>query len=133
MAIPSTRMNSPNKNVIKESFNEDFCAQLEHHLTRIFGKSQDKRLHGFWCDGVLMPDQESQLAKKNVKSTKLITTKAWIGNDGQTAYEMTILFGPNSLQRYAKGADLRDCIPSEDLLDWLTVDMDNKKIEIRLK
>jgi hypothetical protein len=120
------------KEVSKESFDENFCAQLEYHLTRAFGESGDKKFKGLSCDGVLMPVTESQLTKKNVNDTRKIITKAWLGYDGQDEYHMTIRFGKYSLRRYAKGYDLLDCLPSKDSLDWVVVDMEKKTIELRL-
>ena len=125
-------MNLKNE-IIKESFNEDFCVQLEYHLTRTLESSEDKKLKGFWCDGILMPFIESQLTKKNVNDTRKIITKAWLGYGGQGEYEMTINFGPDSLRRYANGTDLTESLPSTDSLDWVTLDMDKKIIELQLK
>lgn len=121
------------KDEIKESFNDDFCVQLEYHLTRTFGNSKDKNLKGFWCDGVLMPFIDSQLTKKSVNDTRKIVTKCWLGYDGQDEFEMTIKFGKYSLRRYAKGSDLRDCLPSEKSMDWINLDMKEKTIELQLK
>jgi hypothetical protein len=125
---------SESKNeIIKESFNTDFCVQLEYHLTRTFGNLEDKKLKGFWCDGVMMPLIESQLTKKSVNDTRKIITKAWLGYDGQSEFEMAINFGQYSLRRYAKGSDLTDCLPSEHSMDWITLDIEGKTIELQLK
>ena len=118
---------------IKQPFNEDFCALLEDHLCRAFGNSTDKRLRGFWCDGVMMPFIESQVTKKSVNDTKRIETKAWLGFDGQGEFEMTINFGPSSLSRYARGLDLVECLPSEDSMDWIKLNIEGKKIDLQLK
>jgi hypothetical protein len=120
-------------NTTKESFNEDFCAQLEYHLTRTFGHADDKLLKGFWCDGVLIPTDDTQLTKKNINGKRKIVTKACLGYDGQDEYEMTINFGQYSLRRYAKGTDLSDCLPNEDTMDWISLDMKSKTIELQLK
>jgi hypothetical protein len=126
-------MSESKNEIIKESFNEDFCVQLEYHLTRTFENSEDKNLKGFWCDGVLMPFAESQLTKKGVNDTRKIVTKAWLGYDGQGEFEMTINFGQLSLRRYAKGSDLSDCLPSENSMGWVTLDIERKTIELQLK
>ena len=125
-------MNLKNE-IIKESFNEDFCIRLEYHLTQAFENSGDKTLKSFWCDGILMPLIESQLTKKSVNDTRQIITKARLGYDGQGQYKMTINFGQRSLRRYAKGADLTDCLPSAGSLDWIALDMEKKTIELQLK
>ncbi len=117
----------------KESFNRDFCEHLEYHLGRTFANSDDKELQGLWCDGVLDPFIESQLTKKNIKDTRTIVTTAFIGHNGQGKYEMTIKFGQQSLDRFANGSSMTDCLPSEESMDWITLDIENKKIEVRLK
>ena len=117
-------------------FNEDFCTHLECHLSRTFSHSDRQELNGFWCDGISwLPTPESQLTSKSVNDTRRIITKAWIGVDGQDEYEMVIHFGKYSLRRYAKGTDLFDCIPSEESMDWIDIDIDidNQRIEVRLK
>lgn len=126
-------MSEQNEIKDKESFNREFCEHLEWHLRRTFENSGDKRLKGLWCDGVLGPLTEKQLTKQSVNDTKTIVTTAFIGYDGQGKYEMTIKFGQYSLARYAKGSSIIDCIPSDDSMDWITLDTENKKIEIRLK
>ena len=126
-------MTENNKDTIKESFNEDFCAELEYHLTRTFNQSDDTNLKRFWCDGILMPTNDLQLTKKNINDKRKIVTKAWLGYDGQDEYEITINFGQYSLRRYAKGTDLSDCLPNEDTMDWVSLDMKSKTIELQLK
>jgi hypothetical protein len=120
------------KGMNSESFNRDFCDHLEYHLTCTFQNAYDNAIASLWCDGVLDPFVESQLTRKSVKDTRTIVTAAFIGNDGQDKYEMTIKFGPRSLSRYAHGAKMVDCIPSEESMDWITLDIENKKIEIHL-
>jgi hypothetical protein len=117
----------------KESFDRDFCEHLEYHLGRTFTNSDDKEIHELWCDGILDPFIESQLTKKNVNDTRTIVTTAFIGHDGQGKYEMTIRLGQQSLRQYAKGSSMIDCLPSEESMDWITLDLDNQKIEVRLK
>ncbi|HEX8020346.1 hypothetical protein [Mucilaginibacter sp.] len=114
-------------------FNKDFCVYLEYHLSRVFKNFEDEEIKFFWCDGVVMPFVEEQLTAKSVNGTRKIITKAWIGADGQGEYEMTINFGPKALSRYARGLDLKACVPSEDSLDWITFARDEKKIELWLK
>src|SRR5688572_24475821 len=125
-------MDKPETTKDKESFNRDFCVHLEYHLGRTFAKSNDKKFQGLSCDGILDPFIESKLTKKNVNDTRTILTTAFIGHDGQDKYEMTIKFGQHSVRRYAKGADMTDCLPGEESMDWITLDIENKKIEIRL-
>ncbi|MCB9355343.1 MAG: hypothetical protein H6575_12315 [Lewinellaceae bacterium] len=115
------------------SFNEDFCAHLEHRLGSALKNSGRPELSGFWCDGVshdAVPD--SRLSKKHVGDTRQIATRAWIGKDGQDVYEMTIRLGKQALSRYAKGTAMIDCIPDAGSMDWIDIDTKRKEIEIRL-
>jgi hypothetical protein len=114
-------------------FDEDFCIYLEYHLSRVFKNFEDDKIKFFWCDGVAMPLVEEQLTAKNVNETRKIITKSRIGTDGQGEYEMTINFGPKALSRYARGLDLKECVPSENSLDWIRLDIYKQKIELRLK
>jgi len=125
-------MSESKNEIVKESFNEDFCVQLEVHLTRAFKTSERKELNRFWCDGVMMPFIKSHLTKKSVSDSRRIITKAWLGYDGQGEFAMTIIFGQHSLSRYAKGLDLTDCLPSDNSMDWITLDMERKTIELQL-
>ncbi|MFN0200438.1 MAG: hypothetical protein ACKVTZ_02905, partial [Bacteroidia bacterium] len=86
------------------------------------------------CDGIscdVFPD--SQLTKKQVNDSRKIITKAWIGTDGQTEYEMVIHFGKYSLRRYAKGTEMIDCIFDSDESDWMWIDIAKKRVEVKLK
>ena len=60
-------------------------------------------------------------------------TKAWIGYDGQGEYELIIKFGKYSLKRYAKGTSLKDCVPGDDSMNWINIDVEQQTIEIQLK
>jgi hypothetical protein len=115
-------------------FNENFCSHLEYLLGQTFENSDRQDLKGFWCDGISWNlNSDNQLTKKSVNDRRLIETKALIGKDGQDEYKMTIRFGKYSLRRYAKGTEMIDCIPSSDSMDWIEIEPENKKIEIRLK
>ena len=78
-------------------FNEKFCSHLEFHLGQTFKNSDRQELNGFWCDGISWnPIPDNQSTKKGINGTRQIVTKAWIGNDGQDEYEMTIRLGKYS-------------------------------------
>ena len=94
------------ENLSKESFDKEFCAYLEYHLTRTFANAEDEFIQKIWCDGILMPFFDSQTLKKNVNDAKKIITKAWIGPNGQEEYQLIIKLGRYSLRRYAKGSSL---------------------------
>ncbi len=117
-------------------FNEEFCTYLEFYLCRTFQQSNRLDMRDFWCDGVScnpMPMLDSQLTRKSVNDIRVIQTKAWLGKDGQGEYKLKIQFGPSSLRRYAKGFSLIDCIPSEETMDWITIDIEKRAISIQLK
>ena len=46
---------------------------------------------------------------------------------------MTIYLGKYALRRYAKGTSMVDCIPAAESMDWITLDVESRKIEVRLK
>lgn len=114
-------------NTNQESFNENFCLVLEYHLSRAFSNSPDKQIKRFWCDGILIPDELNQITTKG-----FIETKAWAGYTGQDNYIMTIKFGQCALNNYTQGLSLTDCLPDEETLDWVTLDIPNKTIELQL-
>jgi hypothetical protein len=116
----------------KVSFNADFCLFLEFHLCETFANSDDEVIRYFWCDGIAMPILESQITKKSVNDTRKIISMAWLGKSGQIEYELIIHFGKYSLRRYAKGNSLIDCVPSADSMDWIQIDIENRKLEIFL-
>ena len=119
-------------NEAREPFDKEFCEYLEYHLTRTLRNSQDKEVSKLWCDGVAMPDS-SQLTKKNVNDKRQIKTKAWIGVDGQTEFELIVKFGDYSLRKYSKGTSLAECVPDDNSIDWVTFDEKEKSIELRLR
>jgi hypothetical protein len=119
--------------IINYLFNQDFCHYLARHLSNAFEYHEDDQINDFWCDGIAMPFTDRQLYLKSVNDTRQIITTAWIGPDGQEKYEMTIRFGPKALSRYARGLDLKECVPAEGSLGWIKLDIDEKKIELHLK
>jgi hypothetical protein len=114
-------------------FNQDFCHYLGRHLSNAFEYQGDDQINDFWCDGIAMPSIDRQLYPKNVNDIRKIITTAWIGSYGQEKYEMTIVFGPKALSRYARGLDLKECVPTKDTQGWIRLDIDEKKIELQLR
>lgn len=118
---------------IETPFNEDFCTRLEYRICNELEKTTDQELKGFWCDGISWFPNENQLTKKHVNDKRKIETKAWIGKTGQTEFKATIHFGKKALSKYAKEMDLTESIPElESQSEWIEIDIDNKKIEIKL-
>lgn len=121
-----------NQSPISNSFNEDFCSYLEYHLTRAFANSLNDEIRWLWCDGIKMPFNDSQLILQNIIETKQIATEAWIGIDGQGIYKMTIKLGPCSLDKIVQGMPLIDCLPGEESLNWVELDLTGKEIQLQL-
>ena len=42
---------------------QNFCEFLENKITKALGNSGDKRLKGFWCDGIVLPDTITKTQK----------------------------------------------------------------------
>lgn len=117
---------------IASSFSKEFCTHLEWKLD--FENLDDDRFNGFWCDGIdHLPTSIMSLSKLKIKENKEIITKAWIGKEGQSIYEMTIKLGDKSLRNYELNQSLIDCIPNKDDKKWIEIDPIKKKIEINLK
>ncbi|MCB9198184.1 MAG: hypothetical protein H6600_06985 [Flavobacteriales bacterium] len=121
-----------NYNMKEPIFNQDFCSLLEFSLP--FDQLEDESLRGFWCDGIdPIPHDIENLSLKKLKQNRSVRTRAWTGVSGQEIYEMTILFGEQSIYRFEQELSLEDCIYSENADDWIKVDKNNKRIEIKLK
>lgn len=121
------------------SFNGDFCEHLEYHLCRTFKNVESKESRDFWCDGVSKAPfynadvNRNYLSIENILKTKEIVTAAWMGESGQDQYEMRLKLGSKSLSNYSQGLSLIDCLPGNKSMKWITLDVENKKIELRLK
>lgn len=115
-----------------ESFDEHFCFILEYYLTSVLEEPNDKQIRSLWCDGILMPYIEIQLTKKSVNDTRKIETKAWIGQgpSKQCLFDLILRFGKYSLRRYAKGNNLKDCLPGSENI---SVDFENKRMELFMR
>jgi len=118
-------------NTEKEPFGGDFRNYLEYHLCRAFRNSPDKRLRWFGCDGVDKP-QNSQLSIESITKSKKIETLAWMEVNGQARYEMIIKLGPDAIKNYMEGLSLIECLPSDESLDWVILDIEKKTIELQL-
>ena len=110
---------------ITEAYNREFCDFLEYHLCNTLRQSERKAISRLWCDGIVWEHYSKEdLSVKGV---------AWIGEDGQGEYEMTIKFGEQALSLIATGTDLRDCVPSAEQMDWIKIDTESRRIELQLK
>lgn len=82
-----------------------------------------------WCDGIVW----EHYSREDLRVKGVVITKAWIGEDGQGEYDLTIKFGEQALSRIANGSDLRDCVPSAEQMDWIKIDTENRCIALQLK
>ncbi|MDB5142678.1 MAG: hypothetical protein JWQ66_1391 [Mucilaginibacter sp.] len=117
---------------IKKSFTVDFCHRLEYHLSQAFGNSQNKEIKHVWCDGIEVPNAEDQFIDSFIE-TKEIVTGAWVGSSRQDKYKMVIRLGSESLGKCLKGLRLNNCLPSNESLDWVDLDIQNRIIILQLK
>lgn len=111
---------------------QDFCNFLEYELSKVFSKSADQKIKGFWCDGILLPDSDNEISKKYINDRREIVMTAFIGFDGQDRYTLTLKLGNKSLSRYTRGLDIKECIPAVTENDWYDIDIPNKTLSIRL-
>jgi hypothetical protein len=118
---------------IKQSFNQDFCHELGYYLTGVFQNSHDPEINKIWCDGVLMPSEDKQLQRENVYKTQKIETEAWIVTTTDEKYQITIKLGKLSIKKCREGLQLSNCLPDENSLKWISIDKENKSIELQLK
>jgi len=70
---------------------------------------------------------------KNFMETREIATRAWSGFSGQDIYKMTIRLGDKSWEKCLKGHNLIKCLPSDESIDWVDLDIENKSITLQLK
>jgi hypothetical protein len=49
---------------------QEVCDHFEIEITKALRASEDERLNGYWCDGVLLPSTENEYSKKAVNDTR---------------------------------------------------------------
>lgn len=111
----------------------DFCDFLEYRISEALRELQDESAIGFWCDGILLPVSEDSYAERSVNHDRQVLLKAFIGKDGQSAYELILKFGNKALSRYARNLDIKECIPDVEELNWFYIDVSKRRIEVQLK
>ncbi len=77
-------------------------------------------------------NQKCITRKKKVNDTKEITLKAFIGKDGQSAYELILKFGNKALSRIARDLSIQECVPNPNHANWFTIDTEKNKLVIQL-
>ncbi len=120
-------------------FTKDFCDFLEYYISATLAKSKDVEARRCWCDGVLMPEDETAYSVEQVRAAGKILTEAWIdegrvkgGTSGQFLYSASILFGQRALELFNKGEDLKGALPDQGDDSWISMDLQNKEMEIQL-
>ena len=109
-----------------------FCEILEYRLCDAFEDFTDEGLKGFWCDGVLLSEDGKEYSQKHVNDNRQVKMQAFVGKDGQTVYDLTLIFGIKALSRYARNLDIVECIPETESQKWLKIDISKKVIEVLL-
>ncbi len=112
---------------------QDFCEYLEYTICKALEHLDNDQIRGFWCDGILLNQQDNTYSQKFVNDNKQIILKAFIGKDGQTEYELTLKFGNKALSRYTRNLDIKGCVPNTDKQNWFDIDTKRNKIEIQLE
>lgn len=103
---------------------------LEVWLGQAFEALPYPDFQGFWCDGVVMDQAESYYSQKYINDKREVQFKTWAGESGQTPYALILKFGPKALSRYARGLDIRICMPDEG--SGVEIDPEHKRIVVQL-
>lgn len=111
---------------------EEFFQCLEFEITKALQFSENADIKGFWCDGIIHKESESLFLNKTVNDKRQLLLKAFIGKDGQSEYELTLKFGKNSLSRFARNLDIKECIPNPEKPNFFDIDINLNKIKIDL-
>jgi hypothetical protein len=115
-----------------EMIDQNFCDFLELEIYKAFKHSYNDAIKGFFCDGILLSEPDSHYSQKFVNDKRRVLLKAFIGQDGQTEYELTLKFGDKALSRYARSLDMKACVPDAERQNWFLIDTEERKIEIQL-
>ncbi|MFV0394877.1 MAG: hypothetical protein ACK5LC_10860 [Coprobacillaceae bacterium] len=107
------------------------CVILEYEICKLLSKSEVELHRRFWCDGVIMSEDEEHYSKKSVNDNRYVFLNAWIGEIANTRkeslYTMRLNFGPKALGRFTRN------LPIEKYLSHVcTLDVKQKIIELQL-
>lgn len=111
---------------------KDFYISLEYAISEALAASTEEAIKGFWCDGVMPVEPDSHYSPKHVNDHRAIRLRAFVGKDGQTEYDLVVKFGPKALSRYSRGLSIQDCITANSEENWLTIDTNARRIEVKL-
>ena len=112
---------------------QDFCDYLEYEISKALWNSTNDQKRHFWCDGILLPNDQSEYSPKSINDKRKLSLTANFGIDGQAKYEMILRFGKKSLSRYSRNLDIRECIPNREDDDWITINEQSSLIIVDLE
>ena len=120
-------------------FDEEFCGRLEYAISGALPKSIDIDWRRCWCDGILLPDNQTDYLPEEILKTREVVTKAWIDEGrtkgeqrGQFLYHMKLYFGEDSLDKLKNGDRLEESIPDTGADSWIVLDREHRTIEVQL-
>jgi len=111
---------------------QDFCETLENKISEALENISDEKVKGFWCDGVSLSESDKYYSQKFINDNRQAAMKAYIGKEGQTAYDLILKFGNKALSKYARNLNIVDCIPRTNCENWFCIDVSKRAIEIQL-
>ncbi len=103
------------------------------------GTNLQDGLKYFWCDGVVDSPYYNHdvnidyLSPEKIMIRKDIVTTAYIGEDGQDLYSLTLKFGHLALEAYQNNKKLIMYLPDMTNSNDLVIDIEKKTIQIQLK
>ena len=111
---------------------QGFCEALDYKISEALENIRDEKAKGFWCDGVSLSEPDNYYSRKLINDNRRAAMKAYVGEDGQSQYSLTLKFGNKALSRYARNLDIIECIPQDDFEKWFRIDTSKQEIEIQL-
>jgi hypothetical protein len=93
----------------------------------------DKKLHGFWCDGIRSP-YDAEEFKKIVDNNGFIELPMDFGKSGQDPYKLVLHFGKKARLKNAQKQYERECVPDfSKEPDSILIDEENNIVQVYLK
>ncbi len=103
---------------------DDFWSNLEFRICRELRGMEDRALSDMWCDGLGGYFIRPQKRANHIEGT------IWICKDGQTEMRFTMTL-PNGVSTI-KEINWNDLLPTEEMTDWLAIDVKNKHVTINI-
>jgi hypothetical protein len=100
----------------------------------MFNALDISELKGFWCDGVVLTEDDEHYSKKSVNDHRFVLLNAYIGKygEGENLYSVKLKFGRKAMSRYQRGLSIYECLPAGDTKDCLVIDTKHQTLEIQL-